>query len=272
MKKRFILLIDFSEGSAGLIQYASEWSLQTGAELVLFHQVSVMAPASADPDSRSRIASLACEEALQRLRALGTRLLPTGIRATYEVSERGLKTALSALLAAPFEHLIFLGLKETGLIKKIALGTTTLRVIDHLAHIVAAIPADIRSFSHHQLHVAVSDRHPLNILELHHFLRFIDPHQTNITFFHLAKPSENLEGMEKQLRDLCALFAGKYRTDFVIYEGHHPAEDIRKVIRNATKELLIVQKGSRLLTDQLFRKFLVTDLVLGGQTPLIILP
>lgn len=36
--------------------------------------------------------------------------------------------------------------------------------------------------------------------------------------------------------------------------------------------MLVVQKGSRLLTDQLFRQFLINELVYEGQTPLIVLP
>ena len=44
------------------------------------------------------------------------------------------------------------------------------------------------------------------------------------------------------------------------------------VINNKIDEMLIVQKGSRLLTDQLFRRFLINELVYEGQTPLIVLP
>jgi len=76
----------------------------------------------------------------------------------------------------------------------------------------------------------------------------------------------------KNLRELCAMFVDRFNTDFAIYEGNNPFEDIKKVINNKIDELLIVQKGSRLLTDQLFRRFLINELVYEGQTPMIVLP
>jgi hypothetical protein len=58
----------------------------------------------------------------------------------------------------------------------------------------------------------------------------------------------------------------------VIYEGNNPFNDIKKVINNNNGQMLIVQKGSRLLTDHFFRKFLINELVYEGQTPLVVLP
>ena len=95
---------------------------------------------------------------------------------------------------------------------------------------------------------------------------------TDITFFYLAKPNEKTKNVEKYLADLTLLFADRYKTDFVVYEGNNAFEDIKKVINNKIDEILVVQKGSRLLTDQLFRKFLINELVYQGQTPLVVLP
>ena len=78
--------------------------------------------------------------------------------------------------------------------------------------------------------------------------------------------------VKKYLTDLTLFFADRFDTTFAIYEGSNPFSDIKKVINNKIDEILIVQKGSRLLTDQLFRKFLINELVYEGQTPLIILP
>ncbi|MNE57231.1 hypothetical protein D3C80_1521830 [compost metagenome] len=68
------------------------------------------------------------------------------------------------------------------------------------------------------------------------------------------------------------MFSDRFNTDFAIYEGNNPFDDIKKIINNKNDEMLIVQKGSRHLTDQLFRKFLINELVYEGQTPLIVLP
>lgn len=158
------------------------------------------------------------------------------------------------------------------MIKKIFLGSVALEIIDRIDNIIVAIPQEISSFSHQKIFIAVTEKYPLNIQELNRFLNFIDSENTNLTFFYLAKPNEKTMDMEKQLRGLKELFSDRFNTDFEIYEGSNPFEDIKKVINSKIDEMLIVQKGSRLLTDQLFRRFLINELVYEGQTPLIVLP
>ena len=147
-----------------------------------------------------------------------------------------------------------------------------LQLIEKVKNIVVAMPKEIDTFSHEKIFVAVTEKHPLNILKLNKFLNFIDSKNTSLTFFYLAKPNEKTKGIEKQLNNLHSLFSEKFDTKTVIYEGSTPFEDIKKIINNKEEEMLIVQKGSRLLTDQLFRRFLINELVYEGQTPLIILP
>ncbi len=272
MKKRLIVLIDFSEFSGNLIRYAGDWGEKTNAELLLIHQTVVMAPALADNESRRMIARQANDEALEQLKALAQTLIPSTVKTSFAVSDQQLHLTLTKLLAESFHNLVLVGMKGTGLLKKIFLGSVVTQVIDNAKGIVAAIPKEISAFSHARIFVAVTDKHPLNILELNNLLNFIDKENTHITFFYLAKPFERTKDMEKQLRDLSVLFGSRYYTSHTIYEGANPFEDIKKVINNQVEEILVVQKGSRLLTDQLFRKFLVNELVYEGQTPLIVLP
>ncbi len=272
MNKRFILLIDFSEYSKNLIRYATDWCKQVNTELVLVHRTVVIAPAMSDSESKQQIAHYTNNQALQKLEALAQELIPSTVRVTYEVTEDDLQLLLNRLLAEPFEHLVFVGLKGAGLLKKIFLGTTSLQVIDGTENTIVAMPKEIDSFSHEKIFVAVSERHPLNVLELNNFLSFVEPKNTHITFFYLAKPHEATHRAQKVLRDLDKLFGERFLTDSVIYEGNNRFQDIKKVINNKIDEILIVQKGSRMLTDQLFRKFLINELVYQGQTPLVILP
>jgi hypothetical protein len=272
MKKRFILLIDFSESSSNLIQYASDWTQQAKAELLLVHQTIILAPALTDNQSRQQITQYANDEALKKLTTLVRKLIPVTVEVSFQVSESPLQFTLTKLLAEKFDNLIFAGLKGTGLLKKIFLGNVVLQIIENTKNIIVAMPKEISAFSHEKIFVAVTDKHPLNLLELNKFLNFIDKENTRITFFYLAKPYEKTKGIEIQLKYLSGLFADKFDTNFAIYEGNNPFEDIKKVINNKIDEILVVQKGSRFLTDQLFRKFLINELVYEGQTPLIILP
>lgn len=258
MKKRFIILVDFSEYSGNLIRYASDWSKQANAELLLVHQTIVLAPALTDIDSRQQIAQHTNEDALIKLKALANELIPQAVKVYFSVSDTYLQATLSELLAEPFDNLIFAGIKGTGLLKKIFLGSVALQVIEHTNNIIVAMPKEIDTFSHNKIFVAVTEKHPLNILELNKFFNFIDSQNTSITFFYLAKPQEKTKNIAKHLSDLTLLFAGRFHTTFEIYEGSNPFEDIKILISNKIDEILIVQKGSRLLTDQLFRRFLIT--------------
>ncbi|MBS1552648.1 MAG: universal stress protein [Bacteroidetes bacterium] len=272
MKKRFILLIDFSEYSGNLIRYACDWGNKVNAELLLVHQTIVLSPAFAEIESRKSIAEDTNDEALQNLKALAKELIPSNVKTSFLASENNLQITLDKLLAEPFDNLIFVGLKGTGLLKKIFLGSVALQVIDNTKNIIVAMPKEINAFSHEKIFVAVTKKHPLNVLELNNFLKFIDKENTGITFFYLSNPNEKTTGTEKQLRDLSALFADRFNTSYEVYEGSDPFESIKKVINNEVEEMLIVQKGTRFLTDQLFRKFLINELVYEGKTPLIILP
>lgn len=272
MKKRFILLIDFSEYSANLLKYAYDWSRQINAELILVHQTIIIASAIADKESKGSITKQANDEALKRLKEFAGLVLAPSEKVSFVVSEISLQMTLSRLLDEPFENLIFVGLKGTGILKQLFIGSLAVQIIDNTKNIVIAMPNDLTRFSHEKIFVAVTETHPLNLLELNKFLSFLDKSTTNITFFYLAKPFEKTKEIEKLLRSLSEFFEDKFQTSYAIYEGNQSYENIKKVINNKVEELLIVQKGSRLLTDQFFRKFLINELVYEGQTPLVILP
>jgi len=272
MKNRFIILIDFSEYSSNLIRYACDWSKQANAELLLVHQTIALIPAMTENENRQQIVQHTNDEALQKLESLAKELIPPTVEVSFSVSESHLENTLTKFLAEPFNNLIFAGIKGTGLIRKIFLGSVALQVIDNINNIIVAMPKEISAFSHEKIFVAVTEKHPLNILELNRFFSFIDRKNTSITFFYLAKSLEETTEIEKQLQDLTTLFADRFDTSFAIYEGNNPFNDIKKVINNNIDQMLIVQKGSRLLTDHFFRTFLINELVYEGQTPLVVLP
>lgn|SRR5690554_1951199 len=272
MRKRFILLIDFSEYSSNLITYAGEWAKEANARIHLHHQTMVLAPALANSETKQQIAQQTNDEALHKLQDFAKTSLPTMMDVSYSVSEAPLQSTLSELLAEPFENLIFVGVKGTGMLKKIFLGSVALQVIRNTKNIVVAMPKEIDRYSHEKIFVAINEKKPLNTVELNNFLQFVEDKNTHITFFYLAKPNEKTNDVEKQLRELAETYADRFQTDFAIYEGQNRLEDIKKVINNNIDEILVIQRGSRFLTDQIFRSFLINDLVYEGQTPLVVLP
>lgn len=272
MNKRFIVLIDFSEYSNNLIKYACDWSREANAKIRLHHQTNAFLPAFADDKTKQFIVQEANEEALIKLRKLAKALIPDTVEVSFSVSEIDFHRTIPQMLEEPFENLIFIGLRGTGMLKKIFLGSVALEIIRNTENTVVAMPLGIDKFSHEKIFVAVGTKKLLNIEELNSFLDFMDHQNTNITFFHLAKPNENTAVVKKQLTYLSEMFADRFSTDFAIYEANNRIDGIKGVINNKIDEILIVQKGSRILTDQLFRRFLINELVYEGQTPLVVLP
>jgi nucleotide-binding universal stress UspA family protein len=268
MKKRFIVLTDLSEHSANLLEYAWDWARRVDAEIALVHQVMVFVPSFADVESGAEITRQAILEAVHQMEALCEPVFPDEARVSMHVSEIPLRQTLSRLLGEPFSHLIVTGLKGTSLLKKMFIGSTTVQILETTSDIVAAIPKDITSYTPEKIFVAVSEKHPFNAAVFNNLLEWMGPEAGPLTFFYLGKSGEDNSMIEKQLRDLAKLFSA----EMALYEGGNAFADIKKVINNREKELLVVQKGSRLLTDRLFRKFLINELVYEGETPLIVLP
>src|SRR5690606_19197154 len=150
------------------------------------------------------------QESLNKMKELAKSTLPNTVKVSYLVSENHIKHMLTDLANENFENIIFVGSKEVGLIKKMFIDSMAIQVIENTKNIVVAMPKQIDSFSHERIFVAVTEKHPLNILELNNFLRFLDKSKTQITFFYLGKRDEETEEIEKQLRDLTKLFAERY--------------------------------------------------------------
>ena len=272
MGERFIILIDLTEHAGDLLTYAADRAWGSDIELLLVHQTTVVAPAFTDIEIKREMTQLANAEARKALRALAQECIPTAVKVSYSVSEQALPQRIAHLLAQPFHHLVFVGMKGTGLFKKLVVGSEAINVINTVDHCVVAVPRGLRTFSQSTLHVAVTDKFPLNIAALNHYLRFLEGRDPRIVFFHLAAPGEHAAGMLEQVRELAHAFADRYRTEHAIYEGEDPFEDIKRVVRDHTEEVLVVQRGSRLLTDRMFRRSLIDDLVYEGHIPLVLLP
>jgi len=271
MNKRFIVLIDFSEYSSNLIKYACDWSQEANAKILLLHQTHPFLPAFAEKEGREHIIRQDNNKAREKLITLAEALIPDTIEVAYFVSESDYHLTLPELLAEPFEDLVFIGLKGTGILKKLFLGSVALRIIGNTDNTVVAMPKGIDSFSHEKIFVAVGEKKFLNIEQLNNFLKFMDHENTSITFFHLAKPNEDTSIIKERLQSLSETYADRFTTNFAVYEANNRLDGIKGVINNKIDEILIVQEGSRILTDQLFNRFLINELVYEGQTPLIVL-
>ncbi len=272
MKTRFIVLIDFSAYSDAITSYAYDWSQQVGAELLFVHQSYVLAPALTSKSDREYITEQTTVATSAELLAFVRRIIPSSVPVSSHVSPDSLLHTLSTLSNEPYTNVVIMGIKGTSVLKQIFLGSVATQIIDSTDNLVVAMPKEVTRFAHEMVYIAVTKKHPLNILELNKLLKLIRTDNTTLTFFNLAKPNEHTQGIEKYLADLCEMYGDGYQVKYATYRGISPSSDIKKVINCESGDLLVVQRGSRLLTDQLFRKYLINELVYEGLTPLVVLP
>ncbi len=272
MGKRLLVLIDFSPYSPDLLKYVADWNRKLGAEIVLLHKTYPVVPALADAETKREMGKASCETAHAQLEELAKQIVPPDQKIIYEVTDGSLNSYLLQILSQPYEYLVFVGVKGTGMLKQLLIGSVALDVIEHSSQLVVAIPKNIQLCKHAKLHVAVADKYPLNVLAFQRFLEFLNPENISITFFSICDADNSKLKQEELLKELVALFQPRFAVDYIIYDGEQPLSSIKKIIRHPHEELLVIQKGSRLLTDMLFRKFLINELVYQGETPLVVLP
>ncbi|MBX3163345.1 MAG: universal stress protein [Bacteroidetes bacterium] len=273
MKKRFIVLIDFSEYSANLLKYAFDWGKRIDAELLLVHKLEFVTSGRIDDLKREETTQIAISESFGELKDFAHSVLPEAAHQfKFTVALNNLTAKLSELLKEPYDNLMFVGVKETGLLEKLFLGNIAIEVIDDTTGIVAAIPEDMKIFAPEKIFIGVKEVFPLNVSELTTLLDYFGNAVPAINFFTILNPEDDTLKSENYLNELSRQFSAKAITSTSVYKTENVDNYIKDMMRNNPNALLVVQKGSRLLKDNLLRHFLINELIYDGKSPLIILP
>ncbi|MDI9570060.1 MAG: universal stress protein [Pseudomonadota bacterium] len=272
MKNRFIVLIDFASNSEQLLLFAHDWGERVGAELLAFHNTTVFSPLMTPYRTKATLIDRANYEARERLVSFTRSILPPSASIQHLVSEDNMVSVLRELLKKPFNHLIFLGIKGTGLLKKIFIGSQAVNVIDGIDNLIVAMPQHAPCCAPEAIHVAVQKSYPLNLAELERVIHFNGEVGSKIIFFSVVTPEDDREATEEYLQHLTRLYSEKKETAYELYLGDHAWRDLKRIIKQKQNEFIVVQRGARMFLDQMTRKFLINDLVYEGHTPLIIMP
>jgi len=272
INKRLIVLIDFSEYSNTLLRYAYSWCGRINARLLLVHQTTVLAPGMAGKEDKEELAVAANEEAVKKMRVLADYALNTEEGIEYYASEKDMETILDKLLKESFSQLVLLGLKGTGILKKLFIGSVAVQVIESIENVAVAIPKNIGQFSPEKIYVAISEKYPLNDTRFREFLEFVKSETKKVVFISLAGQNDDIIEVRSYLQDMSTRYADIVQVDYDVYQGDNVYSNLKNIISNKSNELLVVQKGSQLYSNQLFKKFLINELVYEGDTPLVVLP
>jgi len=267
-KNRILSLIDFSDNSESLIKFSSEFSKIIDSEVIFVHQILAAAPVMADLETRKILIEIEKNKALEKLKALTKKQYFKA--AELFASDKTILGILDELKNDTYFDWAFVGLKGTGFLKKIFIGSTALKVIEDSELLTVAIPIQKEIFIPSRLVVSVYYKYPINIAQFNLILSNLSEQNKEIEFITVITEKDNEDKSINYLIQLKLMYS-EYNATINPFRGKDAFSEIINHMEDKKDSFLVVQQGSRSLTDSLFRKFLINDLVYSSSIPLIVL-
>ena len=272
MKSRLVVLIDFSPQNEIIVKLAKRWSEIINAEILLIHHVTYAVPALADSESRMKIIQYEKGKAIAELNKLIQKHFDRNNSVDYEIFEKNLIPSLKNMLGKKYQDIVMLATEGSGIFKKYFMGSTALKIIDDLNWQTIAVPPDFETHFPQSLTVAVTHKYPLNKNAFYNFLGVIKNFIEQVHFISVVTPADNLKKTHEYLVNLSQECKHNIPCTYDLFEGESAFGEISKFVHENPHTMLVVQKGSRTISDHLFRKFLINDMVHDSSLPLIIIP
>lgn len=268
--KRLVALIDFSESAEPLANFCADWSRAMRLNLWLMHVLSPKTPVIADAETRKEIARTKRDDAERALYELAQRF--PDLKPRCLVAEGDLCQELNALASENPATLIALGLKSAGALARFFFGSKAAEVIDRAIAPVVAVPQLISRFDFETLYVSVNRHYPVNLVSFNKLLAFAGERVKRLYFFSLLDEGEDVGALETYLFELSETYRDDYLVGRFLLKKRDSLKDLDALLGEKTKELLVLQRGSRLLSDQLLRRYFINDVVAAGHVPFAVLP
>ena len=273
METRLIVLLDFSPQTETILKLVKQWSGIINTEILLIHQVTYAVPALADSKSRLKIIRFEKGKAIAELNKLIVRYFgKKNKKVDYEIFENNLVNSLKYRIGKNYNDIVILGTKGAGIFKKYFMGSTALKVIDNLNCLIVTVPPFYEAHLPQTLTVSVTHKYPLNRNAFNTFLTTVQEFIELVHFISIITPEDNLKKSHEYLLNLSQECQHNIPCAYDSFEGESAFKEIRKFVHENPNTMLVVQKGSRNLTDHLFRKFLINELIHDSSLPLIIIP
>lgn len=269
---RIIVPVDFSLYTDSLIKVASNWADRLDAEIVLVHEVPRLVPAMVDDNTRYQIIDFEMEEALSKLETLAERKIPGHIPTRYEVTDKRLQNYLPQLMSDKKQTLIMLGLKGTGLLKKIFIGSVATKVINELNEITVGVPLKVNRATPENLIIPVNPEYSINEDKLDQLLTYLRPSLKNIDFISIDQPDDQENLSTNYLMELTNKYNGSITSSYKIFKSKKVFEEFKSYTIQKENSFLVLQKGGHTFKDSVLKRFLINKIVHDGSIPLIVLP
>jgi hypothetical protein len=273
MKKRIILLVDFSKYTTSVMQMANMLSTQLpNIEMIMMHKLTLAAPALTDNQTKEELLDIERKKAFVELKELKDAYLPNISKLGYYVSDTPLPISIAEHKHPDYQDIIIMGLKGSGLLKKVFIGSTNVAIMEQLNIPIISLPAEFAITQKWNLVLGVNYRFPVNLDKLKSVMDFISGSIDKMYLLSVLKMDENEQDASEYLFELAKEMPKKVKVSARIIQDENAIETMKSYFKSVDGNLLMLQKGSRSLKDQLFRKFVINELIYEGKTALITLP
>lgn len=270
MKRRFIVLIDFSDHSELLLTFSHKWALHADAELLLVHQVVRPIPSLGDAETLSKIKSSTIEQTLLRLKSFAERIVGPDTSIKYHTDLYNVSSAIVKLQAPDTVDYLFVGMNDKTGLENLIMTSTALQLTDHVNSIVIALPTTLKDLRFESLYVGIKPSYPLDESRFEELLSITSGMIGQINFFSMLKQDIDPDKSAAYLQGICTKYEGEIPVSYEIFETNNTTAAIKEYMQQ-NKGVLVVQKGPRNFID-IFRKFFTTEIVHHAQIPVVILP
>lgn len=268
--KKLYVFIDFSKFTANQLKLADAWAKAYNLELIVVHEQDVVTPALVDPTLRTQIIYDVQGDIKNEFKKLKNSCLSADTKNSFHLLQQGLIPFLEE--HADETSMVLMGLKGTGKLMQIFIGSTTLRIIESANCIVIAAPIAFNAALPARLIVGINHRYPINEKALHSTIDLLAIKLKEIQFVTVLTDDDDRRETENYLEVLVSRFGSKGSVSSEIFEGDDAFRKIKSYVQSKEEAFLVLQKGSRTFQDRIFRKFVINELIYDGSLPLIILP
>lgn len=267
-KNRILVLVDFSAQPENLIDFAFQFSEKINAKIVLVHKVAGMAPAMTDESLRKEIIENEYQEARLKLQDLAKDRIYADD--SFVIDSGPLLSILKNLQSPRYFDWVFSGIKKSGALKRVFLGSSILPIIENSDFLSLSVPVIQFLQLPKRFLMAVSPQFPINESQLEQVLNSMKPDLEEILFFTITGEQESGAKEFEYLKELETKFQ-TFKPDIKIYKSQNLISFFNENPQLLDDAYLVLQQGSRNLTDKVFRKFMVNEMIFQAQTPLIVL-
>lgn len=268
------MLYDFSSCARQALRVAHLWSQWAGVELHLFHNLDgSYTPAMATQEVVQQVYAYSKADAFNEMQRnyqeiTGEPVQPQNVHVAVD----SLASTLNQLILEHHAQLLFTGLQGHGILKRLLIGSTVFKLLEHVTIPIVAIPKRTGTFQQVSLHVSISYHYAFNTSALQHFLLLLGTRIETLVLLSVLTEDDDRQQATSHLEKVKASLTTPLDVVTCLFEGDNPLKQVKAYMQKQADGVLVLQRRSRALSEYFYREFFINELVHDANLPLIILP